>query len=167
MVGHKHYRTPSPGCQQLGNEKEQAAVLSIVPATERQGRHLRSLHHYRDSGGRIIFSRLRLDPDAGTGLDKYIRPIHWERGRPRIGMPKSDALLPILNLPLIQTLEPADGFPAVPVWIVEGEKCVDHLAEQFIMATTSGSSGSAGKHDWSVLKGREVIIWPDNDEPGF
>ena len=36
-----------------------------------------------------------------------------------------------------------------------------------ILATTVfGSAGGVGKADFSPLRGREVIIWPDNDEPG-
>jgi hypothetical protein len=52
------------------------------------------------------------------------------------------------------------------VWIVEGEKCVDALAEIGVCACTSGSYTSAGDVDWSTLAGRRVRIWPDNDKSG-
>ncbi|MBI3987031.1 MAG: AAA family ATPase, partial [Lentisphaerae bacterium] len=34
-------------------------------------------------------------------------------------------------------------------------------------ATTSGAADSAKNADWTPLKGRDVIIWPDNDAAGF
>jgi len=53
------------------------------------------------------------------------------------------------------------------VYIVEGEKDADRLIKMGFVATTN--SGGAGK--WSAklnkwFKGRDVIIIPDNDEPG-
>jgi 5S rRNA maturation endonuclease (ribonuclease M5) len=54
-----------------------------------------------------------------------------------------------------------------PVVIVEGEKCADALKAIGILATTAfGGCNGVGKTDLSALRGREVIIWPDNDEPG-
>ncbi|QBR40564.1 hypothetical protein EHF36_07935 [Kerstersia gyiorum] len=57
--------------------------------------------------------------------------------------------------------------PDETVYIVEGEKDADRLASLHLVATCN--SGGAGK--WSEkysqhLKGRNVIILPDNDEPG-
>ena len=67
-------------------------------------------------------------------------------------------------------------FPKNPVIIVEGEKCADILgsfgnSENFgisriIGITSLGGSGQANKTDWSSLKDRDVVIWPDNDEAG-
>ena len=34
------------------------------------------------------------------------------------------------------------------------------------LATTSGAADSAPKADWRPLAGRDVTIWPDNDEAG-
>jgi DNA primase len=33
--------------------------------------------------------------------------------------------------------------------------------------TWSGGANAVAKADFSPLQGRNVIIWPDNDEPGF
>lgn len=55
------------------------------------------------------------------------------------------------------------------VLICEGEKAADAAASLFpnMVATTSpGGANAAGKTDWSPLAGRDVVIWPDNDEPG-
>lgn len=54
-----------------------------------------------------------------------------------------------------------------PVVMVEGETCADALNAFGILATTVfGSTGGIGKADFSPFRDRDVIIWPDNDEPG-
>ena len=51
--------------------------------------------------------------------------------------------------------------------IVEGEKCVHALADYGFTATTSpAGAGKADYAEWLPLAGKNVILWPDNDEPG-
>lgn len=60
---------------------------------------------------------------------------------------------------------PADG----DVLVVEGEKTADAAATMFPshrVVTSASGCGQSGKSDWSSLKGRNVIISPDNDAPG-
>jgi hypothetical protein len=53
------------------------------------------------------------------------------------------------------------------VFVVEGEKCVEAMREMGFVATTSpGGCNSTGKTDWSMLRGREVVIMPDADPGG-
>jgi putative DNA primase/helicase len=56
------------------------------------------------------------------------------------------------------------------VLIVEGEKCADAanrlMGPGISVMTWSGGCNAVEKIDWSPLMGREVIIWPDADEPG-
>ena len=52
------------------------------------------------------------------------------------------------------------------VYVAEGEKCVDALEKVGLLATTSGAADSFESADWSVLAGRTVVIWSDNDEAG-
>ena len=54
-----------------------------------------------------------------------------------------------------------------PLFLVEGEKCVEELALNGIDAATcaNGADGIASA-DWSIVKGREVRLWPDNDKDG-
>lgn len=54
------------------------------------------------------------------------------------------------------------------VLLVEGEKCAAALIGMGICATTAmhGAKAPIDKTDWSPLKGKRVIIWPDHDEPG-
>jgi 5S rRNA maturation endonuclease (ribonuclease M5) len=58
---------------------------------------------------------------------------------------------------------------AKPVLIVEGEKSVaaaEKLMPAAVVVTTAGGSNSPGKTDLSPLVGRQIIIWPDNDDSG-
>ncbi len=67
-------------------------------------------------------------------------------------------------------LEKLANNAGAPVLIVEGEKCADvanDLLLDIIAITSPGGSKAAGKANWSALAGREVIIWPDHDEPGM
>ncbi|MFC3053226.1 DUF3987 domain-containing protein [Kordiimonas pumila] len=69
--------------------------------------------------------------------------------------------------PLLYDLETISSDRSRPVILVEGEKCVDALSKLGFLATTSmGGSNAAHFTDWSPLRGRDIIIWPDNDEPG-
>lgn len=60
--------------------------------------------------------------------------------------------------------------PEVPILIVEGEKTVK-AAEKFFLSVVAtcwwGGADGVKSADWSVLKGRTVVLWPDNDMPGF
>lgn len=57
--------------------------------------------------------------------------------------------------------------PEKQVMIVEGEKAADaarSLVGRFSVAVSwSGGCKAYAKSDWSVLKGRRVILWPDSD----
>ncbi len=57
-----------------------------------------------------------------------------------------------------------------PILIVEGEKTADFAAKLYPELTVLSWCGGANgyrKSNWSVLKNREVLIWPDNDKAGF
>jgi hypothetical protein len=54
------------------------------------------------------------------------------------------------------------------VFICEGEKAVDAARSIGLTATTSPhGSMSAAKADWTPLAGKECVILPDKDEPGY
>jgi hypothetical protein len=58
--------------------------------------------------------------------------------------------------------------PGGPVLVVEGEKTADAAQRIFpdLVPVTSGSSDSAASAEWDALAGRDVLIWPDADDPG-
>ena len=118
-----------------------------------------ALHEYADADGLPLFWRIRLKhPDSG---DKWIRPMRRvEGGGFDLKQPEFPDGAPLYRLPELAAR------PNSPTWIVEGETCADALTELGVVATTSGGADSASRADWSILAGRTVTIWPDNDEAG-
>lgn len=139
----------------MSNETAQQAARRLFSKQVEQGYAATALYEYTESNGQPIYYRARLDhPKKG----KYIRPFHlngngYQTGEPNIN-PK----------PLYGLHRLADNTDTV--FIVEGEKAANALIQCGYIAVTSGSASSAGNADWRPLKGRGVVIWPDNDEPG-
>ncbi len=56
------------------------------------------------------------------------------------------------------------------VLIVEGEKAADAaqslVTDTYIVVSWQGGSKAVRRTDWSCMKGRDVTLWPDADEPG-
>jgi DNA primase len=55
------------------------------------------------------------------------------------------------------------------VLVVEGERTADAAAGLFadmVVVTSAAGAKAAAKTDWSPLKGRKVVIWPDRDDAG-
>lgn len=62
------------------------------------------------------------------------------------------------------------SYPDGLVMVVEGEKCAKAALERLgvspIATTWMGGASAWSKTDWSLLKGRAVLLWPDADEAG-
>ena len=55
----------------------------------------------------------------------------------------------------------------VPIVIVEGERCADHLVRlEYAAVTWCGGAGQETHTKWGALAGHPVILWPDNDASG-
>jgi len=119
-------------------------------------------YHYAD--GKVAFYVYRFELPDGN---KQIRPqilmestggfFRWEwKGLP------SDR--PVYNLPEILAR------PDATVVVVEGEKAAEAariLLPDFVVTTSANGAKSPRKTDWSPLRGRNILFWPDNDEPGI
>ena len=107
---------------------------------------------YLDEAGRLIACVYRYDPPGG----KQFRPWDVTARKARAPDPR-----PLYNRPGIET--------AADVILVEGEKAAAALIGQGLCATTAmnGASAPVEKTDWSPLKARRVVVWPDHDEPGW
>jgi len=151
------------------NDKEEtfdSLGSALAALTKRYGRYSKSWD-YLDASGRLVGVVVRWDPrersdttrDGGDG--KTIRPVsRTADGRWRIGaMPEPR---PLYRLPVILAA-PEGAF----VFVVEGEKCADVVASLGFYATTSaGGANAADKTDWRPLRGKHVVIVPDNDSAG-
>lgn len=135
------------------------AAHSLTEAQRKAGYYAKGLYLYTDTDGVILFARLRMDHAT---KDKWVRPLscddsgHWKLKEPTLKKGQK----PIYNLQKLA------NEPLEPVYVVEGEKCADALNALGLITTTSGGADSAKSADWKLLAGRDVVIWPDNDEPG-
>ncbi|WP_264707152.1 AAA family ATPase [Wolbachia endosymbiont (group A) of Acrocera orbiculus] len=113
--------------------------------------HLTCSWNYYDKNNQVIVIVYRYDPPEG----KEYRPFDVKKlsfGEPDIR--------PLYNIPGILKSD--------KIILVEGEKCAEALIEKGITATTAmfGANAPIDKTDWTPLKGKNIIIWPDNDEAG-
>lgn len=116
------------------------------------------LHEYQHADSTPAFWRWRVRKPDG---EKVMRPMHWNGSTFVAGEPEAPA-----EGKLLYRLPGLLADTTALVWIVEGEKCADVLHKLGLVATTSGGSSSASGADWTPLRGRPCVLWPDHDEPG-
>ncbi|MXS81520.1 YfjI family protein [Nitrosomonas oligotropha] len=146
----------SLGASMVETVKEAARRLSSTAL--KNGFQPAALHTYTDSEGNAIYWRIRAK-NTTTG-EKWIRPMRLNGNGYELGDPAFEGGKPLYALHLIA------GNPGSVVWIVEGEQKADAINQIGLVATTSGGAMSAGKADWTPLRGRNVVIWPDFDDAG-
>jgi len=107
---------------------------------------------YLDDDGKLIANVYRYDPPGG----KQFRPWDVINRKTKAPDPR-----PLYNRPGIKG--------AQKVVLVEGEKAAQALIDTGIPATTAmnGAKAPPEKTDWSPLRGKRVLIWPDKDGPGW
>ncbi|HLX09877.1 MAG TPA: hypothetical protein VKY89_18620, partial [Thermoanaerobaculia bacterium] len=72
------------------------------------------------------------------------------------------------ELPLFGAERVAAGDPARPLFVVEGERaaaCLDGIGAQAV-GTVTGALGTPGTAPLELLRGRQVVLWPDADTVG-
>jgi hypothetical protein len=118
---------------------------------------------YRDAAGKLLGYVCRFDlPDGG----KEIRPLTWGSvgsGPPHWAWKQFAAPRPLYNCDQLAIRHSS------PVLVVEGEKTADAAGRLFPdhVATTSPSGANAAHlANFTLLKGRNVVIWPDADAAG-
>lgn len=134
-----------------------------VPAS--RGDNSETPYNYEDELRRFLFQVVRREKGLADGS---IKKTFVQRRRPRSGeIPKGDGWVYNLDgVPRVLYRLP-DLAPAELVYVVEGEKDVETLRGRGLTATCN--PGGAGK--WrpefnEYLRGKVVVILPDNDEPG-
>jgi putative DNA primase/helicase len=137
------------------------AMQDLFPCTERQNQQqsqIASTYDYQDSGGNLQYQVVRMEPKGF----RQRRPDHKKPGSWIWDLKGVQPLLyhwPDILIKSITTQE--------TIYVVEGEKDANNLAKLGLVATTN--SGGAGKWDdifSGYLAGANVVILPDNDEPG-
>ncbi|RYG88458.1 MAG: hypothetical protein EON59_04365 [Alphaproteobacteria bacterium] len=119
---------------------------------------------YLDAEGRVIFVSVRYDHSTER---KVILPLRYS-GRSAAGPRMFWFNLPKGTTPLFGADQLA-ARPDAPVLVVEGEKTAQAAATLFpdyAVVTWPSGAGNVGRADVSLLAGRALAAWPDNDMPG-
>jgi len=120
-----------------------------------------SVYDYVDADGVLLFQVLRYRTESGKTF-RQRRPAgdEWIWGL-------GDVERPLYRLPrVLDAIEQGQ-----PVYLVEGEKDVETLEGLGLVATCSLGGSCERTSSWDArwteqLRGAEVIVLPDNDEPG-
>ena len=134
------------------------AARRLAAGAIRDGFIPEALHTYTDANGHPLYHRIRAKNPA-TG-EKWIRPMKLNGEGYTLGEPEFP------QGKLVYRLHDLAKRSNETVIVCEGEWCADALAKAGALATTSGGADSCNKMNWEPLAGRDVIIWPDNDEAG-
>ncbi len=135
----------------------EAAQSAPTPIRTARGSLVRT-YEYRDTTGTLVAEHGRFENASGKTFAWRVPGKDWRDG---LGaMPISD--LPLYNLASV--LEMAGS-----VWFCEGEKATDACTQAGLLAVClgGGASQQAFGNALDVLRDRDVILWPDNDEQGY
>lgn len=136
------------------------AINKLFAYKYQEGYELIGIHKYEIQTGDIAYCKVRLkNPISG---DKCLYPVHIDQNDNYV---VKEPDFDIGKKPLYMLAELSKSHDE-PVFVVEGEPCVDALMELGCTATTSGSWNSAKLADWALLAGKNVVIWADADQCG-
>lgn len=119
-------------------------------------------YSYYDLTGKLLYQKVRYDPKDFRIRQPRVQDA--DNTNPKDWIYNMQGIKCVLyKLPELQA--------ALTVYVVEGEKDVETLTSMGFAATTSPFGGGAGKNKWKTefseqLAGKDVILIPDNDEPG-
>ena len=135
-----------------------------LPEPIRHRRHgtPNKIWHYRDADGALLFVVCRFDKPDGA---KEVLPYTYGTldGRTGWHWKAPPAPRPLYGLDQLAAR------PEAPVVVVEGEKTADAAAELFpghVAMCWQGGAKALGKADWTPLRGRALVAWPDADAAG-
>lgn len=136
------------------------ADLFVESKANGNGKVVEATYDYRDEAGKLLFQAVRYTPKKFSqrrpdGAGGWVWNLEGIR---RV----------LYCLPELMAAE-----LSMPVFIPEGEKHVDRLRSGGLIATTSamGAGSEKNNYNWrpeysELLRGRPVVILPDNDDPG-
>lgn len=159
-------------CGRGGNFRELADELGLT-----EKRQVEATYDYFDLDGKKLFQVVRFE--GKKFAQRRRAPDNWRECDQRTGC----SFAKKCNSGFIWSLEKTPCLPSVrrviyklpeilarsndPVWIVEGEKDVECLRQAGLLATTNPGGAGKWKDSYSEsLRGRRIIILPDNDNAG-
>lgn len=127
-----------------------------------QARQIKGVWWYKNEKGEVDGLDVRFElADSVSGRKEKIVVTYWFDGTTVRTSPA-----PVL----VYGRDQLAAHPDWPAVIHEGAKCAALAAEalpDFVHIAWSGGAQKAGKADWGCLQSREVVIYPDADDPGF
>lgn len=139
---------PPPGTQPPNmNHSKYGAPVESYEYRDLNGTSLHFIAKFIEADGKKQFVPFSWSKRSGGWVKKA-----WPKPRPLYGLPA------------------LGRNPLKPVMIVEGEKAC-HAAQAiegspYVVLTWSGGAQAWKQADWSPLTGRDIVIWPDADNPG-
>lgn len=146
-------------CESLGAKPSEEKFKPI----DVSGKIPTAVYEYQDPLGNMVYQVCRFqspNPEKASGYDKTFRQRRPDERGGWIWNMEGVERVPFRLPELVRSGEAI-------VNIVEGEKDAENLiALGFIATCNVGGAGKwlAGYNDY--LEGREIAIWPDNDDPG-
>src|SRR5262245_56336720 len=111
-------------------------------------------YNYKDKDGTLAFQVVRYDPKDFR--QRMLNGPGWKWNV------ESAKVVPYRLPQLLEAIESGET-----VFVVEGEKDVDTLAERGLVATCNAMGAGKWRQEHSeFLRGADVVIVPDNDTPG-
>ncbi len=162
-----HAKTKAP--EWIAIQPITSEAMSKCPVKHRQHGAPSKVWVYRDAQSQPLMALYRFDlaPDEDGKPKKVFAPLTWCRradGQTTQwrwqGLPDPRPLLRLDEL--VQRTD-------APVVLCEGEKAADAAAEllpSHVATCWPNGSNSWHKADLTPLKGRDVLLWPDNDDSG-
>lgn len=121
-----------------------------------------TVYRYADTENRLLGYTCRLESDGKKQVLPFTYCQHSETNKTQWMYKGFSKPRPIYQL--------NSAASENNILIVEGEKCADAaqtLLTDYAVVSWVGGSGGVDHTDWSALAGKNIIIWPDNDEPGY
>ena len=114
-------------------------------------------YEYRTADGVLVAEHGRFLTENGKAFAWRVPDRSWRDGLGNLTMKE---------LPLYRLHDMLKSSSAI--WLVEGEKAADSCAEHGLLAVClgGGSSQKSFGNSLDLLRDREVILWPDNDDAG-
>lgn len=150
-----------PAPNQEPNIKQEKQLAYML-----KGRQETARFTYKDADQNVLGYVVRLEDKHGNKITPTLTYCRNKEGKEQWRWQGFGNDRPLYGL------EQLKEKPNASVLIVEGEKTANAaqanpLFKDMAVVTWSGGAGAVQKSDWSVLKDKNVIVWPDNDKPGL